>query len=115
MMAQQEPFPAAVVDRRWNLLKANQGAVRLVEFLIGPLAPDAQINLADALVGPDVFRPFLINWAEVVRYFIRSIDADAVADGTAETALLERLLSYEGVRPLLKAPPSAPLPIQCWR
>lgn len=105
MMAQQEPFPAVVVDRRWNLLKANQGAVRLVEFLVGPLAPDAEVNLADALVGPDVFRPFLVNWAEVVRYFIRSIEADAAADGTAETAaLLERLLSYEGVRSLLKAP-----------
>ena len=109
MMAQQEPFPAVVVDRRWNLLKANQGAVRLVEFLVGPLAPDAQVNLADALVGPDVFRPFLVNWAEVVRYFIRSIEADAAADGTAETAaLLERLLSYEGVRPLLKAPAVSP-------
>jgi transcriptional regulator with XRE-family HTH domain len=106
MMAQQEPFPAVVVDRRWNLLKANQGAIRLVEFLVGPSAPDAQVNLADALVGPDVFRPFLVNWAEVVRYFIRSIEADAAADGTAETAaLLDRLLSYEGVRPLLKAPP----------
>jgi transcriptional regulator with XRE-family HTH domain len=95
MMAQQEPFPAVVVDRRWNLLKANQGAIRLVEFLVGPSAPDAPVNLADALVGPDVFRPFLVNWAEVVRYFIRSIEADAAADGTAETAApLDRLLSY---------------------
>jgi hypothetical protein len=105
MMAQQEPFPAVVVDRRWNLLKANQGAVRLVEFLVGPLPADAEVNLADALVGPDVFRPFLLNWAEVVRYFVRNIEADAAADGTAETAaLLERLLSYEGVRSLSKAP-----------
>ncbi len=109
MLAQQEPFPAVAVDRRWNLLKANQGAVRLVEFLVGPLAPDAAINLADALVGPDVLRPFLVNWAEVVRYFIRSVEADAAADGTPETAaLLERLLSYKGVRPLLKASPAEP-------
>jgi transcriptional regulator with XRE-family HTH domain len=39
MLSQQEPFPAVVVDRRWNLLKANGGAVRLVEFLVGPLPP----------------------------------------------------------------------------
>lgn len=109
MLAQQEPFPAVVVDRRWNLLQANQGAVRLVEYLVGPLAPDGRVNLADALVGPDVFRPFLVNWAEVARYFIRSIEADAAADGTAETAaLLERLLSYEDVRSLLKTPAAAP-------
>jgi transcriptional regulator with XRE-family HTH domain len=104
MLAQQEPFPAVVIDRRWNLLKANQGAVRLVEFLVGPVASDEQVNLADALVGPDVLRPYLVNWAEIARYFIRSVEVDAAVDGTAETAdLLERLLSYQGVRPLLKA------------
>ena len=85
MLAQQEPFPAVAVDRHWNLLKANAGAVRLVEFLVGPLAPDARINLADALVAPDVLRPYLMNWADVVRYFIRSVEADAAADGAGET------------------------------
>jgi transcriptional regulator with XRE-family HTH domain len=109
MLAQQEPFPAVAVDRRWNLLKANRGAVRLVEFLVGPLPPAAPVNLADALVGPDVLRTCLVNWPEVVRYFIRSVEADATADGTAATAaLLDRLLSYEGVRPLLKAPAANP-------
>jgi transcriptional regulator with XRE-family HTH domain len=104
MMAQQEPFPAFVVDRRWNLLRSNSGAVRLVEFLVGPLAPDTPVNLADALVAPDVLRPYLENWADVVRYFIRSVEADLAADGAPETAaLLERLLAYQGVRPAVKA------------
>jgi transcriptional regulator with XRE-family HTH domain len=103
VLSQQEPFPGVAVDRHWNLLKANTGAVRLVEFLVGPLAPGAPVNMADALVAPDVLRPFLVNWAEVVRYFIRSVESDADADGRPETAaLLERLLAYDGVRPLLK-------------
>ena len=103
ILAQQEPFPAVVVDRRWNLLEANAGAARLVEFLVGPLAPDAPVNLADALVGPDVLRPFLVNWEDVVRYFMRSVEADAAADGTAETdALLDRLLAYPGVDAVVK-------------
>jgi transcriptional regulator with XRE-family HTH domain len=103
MLAQQEPFPAVAVDRHWNLLKANTGAVRLVEFLVGPLAPDSRINLADALVAPDVLRPYLMNWADVVRYFIRSVEADVAADGTGETGeLLDRLLHYKGVRSALK-------------
>ena len=100
MLAQQEPYPAVAVDRHWNLLQANGGAVRLVEFLVGPLAPDARVNLADALVGPDVLRPYLMNWAEVVRYFIRSVEADTAANGDGE--LLERLLRYKGVRDTLK-------------
>ena len=77
--------------------------MRLVEFLVGPLAPGTAVNLADALVGPDVLRPYLLNWAEVVRYFLRSVEADAAADGRPETAaLLERLLAYDDVRALLK-------------
>jgi transcriptional regulator with XRE-family HTH domain len=107
MLAQQEPFPAVAVDRHWNLLQSNSGAVRLVEFLVGPLAPDTAINLADALVAPDVLRPRLVNWVEVVGYFIRSVEADAAADGTAETAaLLKRLLAYDGVKAAINAPPA---------
>lgn len=107
MLAQQEPFPVVVVDRRWNLLRANQGAVRLVEFLLGPLLPGTVINLADALVAPDVLRPHLSNWVEVVRYFLRSVEADATADGTAETAsLLQRLLNYPDIRSVILSAPS---------
>ena len=102
VMAQQEPFPAVAVDRHWNLLRSNQGAIRLVEFLVGPLDPNARVNLADALVAPDVLRPFLVNWEDVVRYFIRSVEADAAADGTVESAvLLDRLMAYQGVKEVL--------------
>jgi len=107
MLAQQEPFPAVAVDRHWNLLQSNSGAVRLVEFLVGPLAPGTPVNLADALVAPDVLRPYLVNWADVVRYFVRSVEADAAADGTSETAALhQRLLAYDGVRAALNAAPA---------
>lgn len=106
MLAQQEPFPAVAVDRQWNLLQANAGAVRLVSFLVGPLPPDATVNLADALVAPDVLRPHLVNWTEVVRYFVRSVEADAAADGSAGTAaLLARLSAYDGVASALAAAP----------
>jgi transcriptional regulator with XRE-family HTH domain len=105
MLAQQEPYPAVVVDRRWNLLQANKGAVAMVEFLVGPLKRGAEINLADALVAPDVLRPHLTNWPEVVAYFVRSVEADAAADGTAETAALrDRLLGYPDVQASLATP-----------
>lgn len=109
MLAQQEPFPGVAVDRHWNLLRGNAGAVRLVEFLVGPLAPGTPVNLADALVAPDVLRSHLVNWPDVVRYFIRSVEADAAADGTAGTAaLLDRLRGYDGVREAINMVPSEP-------
>jgi len=55
------------------------------------------VNLALALVSPDGLRPFIVNWEEVVLYFLRGVQADAIADGTPETAgLLERLLAAPG-------------------
>jgi transcriptional regulator with XRE-family HTH domain len=110
MLAQQEPFPAVVVDRRWNLLQANKGAAALVEFLVGPMQAGNATNLADALVAPDVLRPHLTNWPEVVRHFVRSVEADWLADGTAETrALLERLLGYKGVREAMAGTAEGPV------
>jgi transcriptional regulator with XRE-family HTH domain len=102
MLAQQEPYPAFVVDRRWNLLRANAGAARLTDFLTGPApvaaAPASEpANLALALVSPEGLRPFIVNWEEVVLHFLRGVQADAVADGTPETAaLLSRLLAVAG-------------------
>ena len=74
MLAQQEPYPAFVLDRRWNLMRANAGAVRLTEFLTGPApaapaAPADPVNLAVALVSPAGLRPFIVNWEEVALTF----------------------------------------------
>jgi transcriptional regulator with XRE-family HTH domain len=112
MLAQQEPYPAFVVDRRWNLLRTNRGGQTLVRFLTdspgwkaGPAQP---VNLADALVAPDALRPSIVNWREVALYFLRSVRADALADGSSESAaLLERLLAYPDVPGVSEIPPLA--------
>ena len=104
MLRQHEPYPAFVVDRRWNLLRANNGAVGLTEFLLGPSpdVPSAEpANLAIALMSAEGLRPFLTNWEEVAHYFLRGVQADAQADGAAETlALLNRLLALSDVAAL---------------
>jgi transcriptional regulator with XRE-family HTH domain len=102
MLAQQEPYPAFVVDRCWNLLRANRGAGQLTEFLVGPApanAPSSEpVNLAVALVSPQGLRPFIVNWEEVALYLLRGVQADGIADGTPETAeLLTRLLAFPGL------------------
>ena len=50
-------------------------------------------------------RPLIVNWREVALYFLRGVQADALADGTDETAaLLERLLAYPDVPAHLRGP-----------
>src|SRR5262245_39209954 len=38
ILRQQEPYPAIVLDRHWNILEANAAAGRLVERLLDPAA-----------------------------------------------------------------------------
>ena len=53
-----------------------------------------------------MLRPFIENWDDVAVHFLRSVQADALADGTAETAeLLRRLMGYPGVPPLSRVAP----------
>ncbi len=100
ILAQQEPFPAFVVDRHWGLKRANNGAVHMVSFILGSV-PAGPVNLADALLSPAILRPFIANWQEVALHFIRGVQADVISDGSRESsALLARLLSYEGLAEL---------------
>jgi transcriptional regulator with XRE-family HTH domain len=108
LLAQRDPFPALVVDRRWNLLRTNAGAGRLTAFLTEP-SPDSPptgiVNIAEWLLSPNGLRPLLVNWQEVAIHFLRGVQADAIADGTPETAaLLQRLLAYPGVPALAHVP-----------
>jgi hypothetical protein len=108
LLAQQEPFPALVVDRRWNLLRANAGAGQLTAFLTEPSSaspPPRTVNIAEWLLSPDGLRPLPVNWQEVAIHFLRGVQADAIADGTPETAaLLQRLLAYPGIPALSHVP-----------
>ena len=103
MLAQQEPYPAFVVDRRWNLLRANGGAGRLVTFLLGAAPPGRS-------TWPTRWsRRTCCGRSSRTGRRSRSISCAAcrpmrVADGTAETAdLLRRLTAYPGVPPLSRS------------
>jgi transcriptional regulator with XRE-family HTH domain len=104
MLAQHEPYPSFVIDRCWNLLGANRGALKLTKFLTGatpPTTPSESVNLAVASLAPDGLRPFIVNWQEVALHFIRAVQADAHANGMPETAdLLKRLLAFPDVSAL---------------
>lgn len=117
MLAQHEPYPAFVIDRCWNLLRSNRGALNLIKSLTGAAPPptqDTPINLAIALLSPDGLRPFIVNWPEVALHFIRGVQADVHADGMPETAaLLNRLLAFPDVPALsgLATPDEAQAPV----
>jgi transcriptional regulator with XRE-family HTH domain len=84
-LAQQEPFPAVVVDRIYNLLRANQAALALIGTMLGGApaapAPGQAHNLFRLLVRADGLKPAVENWDESVLWLLRRLRAEAVAEG----------------------------------
>ncbi|TXL78698.1 helix-turn-helix transcriptional regulator [Vineibacter terrae] len=109
VLRQHEPYPALVVDRQWNVLRENRASRQLTSFLNGTpeRAPDpaAPVNLADVLLGPHLLRPLIVNWLDVAHALVQIVHADALSDGSEETAaLLARLLRYPDVPKLADIP-----------
>ena len=106
----QEPYPAFVLNRRWDVLLANRAAARIADFLIGG---SAHTNMLRQFFDPKDMRSAVVNWEEVAGDMIRHLHdeiAAAPSDSKAR-ALLDEILRYPGVpsewvtRELDAAPP----------
>lgn len=92
----QEPYPAFVLNRRWDVLLANRAAARVADFLIGG---SAHANMLRQFFDPADMRSVVVNWEEVAGDLIRHLHdeiAAAPSDPKAR-ALLDEILRYPGV------------------
>ncbi|MDP1837752.1 MAG: helix-turn-helix domain-containing protein, partial [Reyranella sp.] len=103
MLKQQEPYPAVVIDRLWNLLQANEAAQAFTVFLFEgappPVPPGKQANLLRWLLDPTALRSKLANWEEVARHLVSTTYAEILADGGEPKALafIEEVMAFPGV------------------
>jgi transcriptional regulator with XRE-family HTH domain len=91
MLKQQDPYPAYVVDRWWNLVDANEAGKALF------MAPGADTpNLVDAFMAPGAFREMVENFDEVAWAFLRRLRAEVLQVPSDEKmqALLGRAHDY---------------------
>ena len=109
-LAQQEPFPAVIVDRVYNLVRANTAALNLLGTLLNPAAlappPDGKPhNLVRLLVRPDGLKPAVENWDETVIWILRRLRAEALAEGApAGDRFMAELLAIPDVAKLAHTP-----------
>jgi transcriptional regulator with XRE-family HTH domain len=105
MLQQQEPYPAIVVDRYWNLLLTNNAATQLLAAFITPeqlqthFYRDGKINLMRAMFHPQGFRPFVVNWEDFSGHLLQRLHREAIAEGESyqSQALLNELMSYPDI------------------
>jgi hypothetical protein len=101
ILRQQEPYPALVVDGRWNVLMSNDGMTRLLGLFLDPeaLAAVGPPNAIRLTYHPRGLRPFIVNWEATAAALIQWLHRDMLRGigGAATGRLLEELLSYPDV------------------
>jgi len=112
ILAQQSPYPAFLINRRWDVLRANAAAGRVNGLMLGGRA-SAHDNIMRQFFDPADLRAAIANWEEVAGELIRHLhDQVAAAPGDAVAReLLREMLAYPGVPARwrsrdLSAPPS---------
>ncbi len=103
MLEQQEPFPAVVIDRLFNIVRANVGAMKFQAFMFGTQDP-AQMppeagNLLRALFHKDGIRRYVKNWEDIALFLLRQAYAESMSQGGHEElkALIRDLERSDGV------------------
>ena len=101
ILRQQEPYPALVLDRHWDVLAVNEGCARVQAHFLDPakVAALGPPNAMRLTFHPDAFRPYIANWEATAASMIQWLHRDTVS-GLADDrtrALLDELLSYPDV------------------
>jgi transcriptional regulator with XRE-family HTH domain len=81
ILEHQNPYPAFVLNRRWDILMANQGARHVGNFLLGRIP---HLNMVRQFLDPDDMRRVVVNWEEVAGDLIRHLH-DEVAAAPSDT------------------------------
>ncbi len=95
MLRRHEPLPAVAIDRRWDILEANEGALRLFEAT--GLAGAG--NLMDALIAAGE-TDVISNWEEVAFLALSRLRAEIIHLGGDRT--LARYAAQLAARPRFK-------------
>jgi len=107
MMAQHEPFPLVVFDRKYDIVRLNEGASRLLPlFVADPGALEPPLNAMALLFDPRGARPFVEDWPQTARSMLSRLHREVLASGgDAELgALLNRILELPEVPASWKQP-----------
>ncbi len=100
ILRQNEPFPAFVMDRHWNVLMMNEAAPRFFNRFIDVSQLTQPSNILHLMFDPKGMRPFVDNWDDVASSLLERVRCEAVGRVIDERTkeLLAALLRYPGVR-----------------
>lgn len=81
LLAHQEPYPAVLLDRHWNVLQANRAAPKLFALFMDTAAsatPSEPPNLLRTMFSDSGMRPSVANWDVVSQTLVKRVYREAV-------------------------------------
>lgn len=110
MLRQQEPFPAVVMNRYWDVVATNAAAARFFGFLFGDQPMPEKPNVIRMMFHVDALRPYVVNWRAVAEALIGRLRRESVGGIQDETTrhLLNEVLSYPEIPADLRTSVSTP-------
>lgn len=103
MLHQQEPWPVIVLDRCWNVVQTNQGALRVLGTFLNPNIPaEVAGNLVRMVLHPDGARDVLVDWPEIAAAALARLERECVMHpmDTDRNRLRNEVLSWPGIADL---------------
>jgi transcriptional regulator with XRE-family HTH domain len=99
ILAQQEPYPAVVMNRGWDIVATNQAAARFFAMLLDRRSPPDTGNVLRLMFHPNGLRPSVANWEAVARALVQRLHREAVGGvlDAGARRLLAEILEYPGV------------------
>lgn len=99
ILASHEPYPALVVDRRWNLVAMNRPAFTVLTDGVSAELLTPPVNTLRVALHPDGLAPRIANLQEYSAHLLERLHRQTVASADAElVALHDELRRYPGVR-----------------
>lgn len=90
-----EPYPAVVVDGRWELVTANSSALRILTHDVSPALLAPPVNAMRVSLHPDGLAPRIVNLSEWAQHLVERLDRQVAASASPELAdLAEELRGY---------------------
>lgn len=79
ILEKQEPYPAIVMDRHWNILMANGATARLIGLMLPRASLEDRPNALRLLFASDGLQPYVGNWSEVASMLLLRLQREALA------------------------------------
>jgi transcriptional regulator with XRE-family HTH domain len=101
MLRQNDPFPALVMDRYWNVLHTNASSPRFFGSFIDMKARTGPRNMLHLIFDPAGMRPFVVEWESTAKCLVQRVYREMIGrvlDAQTQV-LLDELFAYPGVDP----------------